>query len=489
MSNVNSSYWSILYSLTEREDWYDKIFDNNIIENWRQDIHNIFDDNSNKYDNGYGVNYKIDEGYDIDLVFDLCIKFLRATAQGVKHDPECKWDEQDFNYCDECIKDIIQDFKESHDDDNKIQKMTNDEIRNIDYFEEYACDCDIENYKCKHYKCGCSHPHYSLHNYIISIELDIESKYKNKILKFVDDLTSHKHIVKDELCIKNKKVVWSYHPDTNNQVIDIIHPSIFCHDNESKNERCRYTWLPSDFSVDNNYKVTFDSYINNLHDKSMVPIISYYLSKFIKPFESILRKRLCGKKLQVITKIAEINLDQNNYYYPDGSWHIEGTEMEQIVCTGLTYLRMENISKSYLEFRKPVIINDESMLEYPQNDWEHTNFHYGVEGHHDGKMNRYLGLIKCKENLSIVFPNSIQHRVKKFKLDENCDSGKRTILVFFLIDPSKSIISTKDIKEQYNKYSLDEVIYMRNRLMFHRKHFVDEINGQVFEREFSLCEH
>src|SRR5436305_1512728 len=68
-----------------------------------------------------------------------------------------------------------------------------------------------------------------------------------------------------------------WHPGSNNQVRDLIHPSMYCYvKGVSKvngkvepecEEEVRYQWLPSEFLIKNS-KVEIVSYVNNLdHDK------------------------------------------------------------------------------------------------------------------------------------------------------------------------------------------------------------------------------
>jgi len=104
-------------------------------------------------------------------------------------------------------------------------------------------------------------------------------------------------------------------------------------------------------------------------------------------------------------------------------------------------------------------------------------------------MNRYLGLIRCHEGASVIFPNSLQHRVKEFSLVSGATSALRTILAFFVIDPDHDIISTEQVPPQQEIFTVEEANYHRERLIFHRKFFVDQLNSTVFERSYSLCEH
>ena len=66
----------------------------------------------------------------------------------------------------------------------------------------------------------------------------------------------------------------------------------------------------------------------------------------------------------------------------------------------------------------------------------------------DGELNQPLGSIEAKEGRTIVFPNVYQHRVEPFELVDKSKPGKRTIVAFFLCDPTYRVYSTSDITPQ-----------------------------------------
>ncbi|KAJ7982922.1 hypothetical protein DFH06DRAFT_1171924 [Mycena polygramma] len=107
-----------------------------------------------------------------------------------------------------------------------------------------------------------------------------------------------------------------WHPGSNGQVLDLVHPSLYCitygrtHSYENstfaslkppkfKDKHAeqslsnRFCWLPSDFSVDatDGSVKLISSYINNLHPtnhKSLYPIIESVISSFVPLFERVL---------------------------------------------------------------------------------------------------------------------------------------------------------------------------------------------------------
>uniref|UniRef100_K3W8K3 DUF4246 domain-containing protein n=1 Tax=Globisporangium ultimum (strain ATCC 200006 / CBS 805.95 / DAOM BR144) TaxID=431595 RepID=K3W8K3_GLOUD len=108
---------------------------------------------------------------------------------------------------------------------------------------------------------------------------------------------------------------------------------------------------------------------------------------------------LKGKTVQVIVKVAEILLTPESPKYDGGSWHIEGTDAEQIVATGIYYFDSENIRDSRLSLRVNVDEPD-------------------------------------------------RHKVEPFELNDPMVPGAHKILAFFLVDPEKTIPSTSVIPPQ-----------------------------------------
>ncbi len=59
-----------------------------------------------------------------------------------------------------------------------------------------------------------------------------------------------------------------------------------------------------------------------------------------------------------------------------------------------------------------------------------------------------LGGITCREGRLLTFPNTLQHCVSPFSLADPSKPGHRKILAFFLIDPTRRIISTANVPPQ-----------------------------------------
>jgi hypothetical protein len=474
------SIWSLCEEITSKREWYSKVFREDIVAKWREEL-----------------------PLDANVNFDLAINLLRASAQGVNHVKEskdfttsegqvyhtetCGWDDS-RDMCDDCRMRLKQAII-----NNPEEFGLSSEDIDINFFEEgWEHDFDAwDQANCPHPLCKCRSPDCSLDDYIqYHPDGVLNADLHNECKSIIAEMAAQEPI--------------DWHPGSNQQVRDIIHPSMYCYvkgiskhaDGQvasSCDENLRYQWLPSEFSIGHNGKVTVDTYINNLKaDKypRFIPMVERVFENFFPSLETVLHKQIRSCNIQVIVKVGSINLDTTNPSYPGGSWHIEGMPYEHIAATCIHYVDINNITDSFLEFRKPVIIN-EDRVEYPQNNSKYTTHHYGIEpgSHHDGVMNRYLGLIRCHEGASVIFPNTLQHRVKDFALAPSATSSVRTILAFFIIDPDHEIVSTEDIPPQQQVFTEQEAQFHRERLMIHRKFFVNQLNETVFERSFSLCEH
>lgn len=373
-----------------------------------------------------------------------------------------------------------------------------------------------------------------------------------------------------------------WHPGSDGQVLDLVHPSLFClvreasggperawqnpTDRYSKHEFSeKFQWLPTDVEVGDDGDVAFRSYVNNVHPEThrelaavlpdlfgrMRPLLENVLTDLRHPrplrieadpygwYDSepeypnkasysddtayreardaweeahddwwenrrpvvpdapaftapeppgeTARVDLRGRRLQVIVKLATIHLTPDKPEYGGGSWHVEGMLNERIVSTGIYYWDSENITESRLSFR--AALDDP---EYEQSDDDGMREVYGLEN--EDPLNQVLGSASTPAGRCLAFPNILQHRVGSFRLADPTRPGHRKILAFFLVDPSESIVSTSDVPPQQpwsatSTMTLEQAKGYREQLMQERKFFVDEHNEQLYEREFSLCEH
>ncbi|MEV0647094.1 DUF4246 domain-containing protein [Phytomonospora sp. NPDC050363] len=373
-----------------------------------------------------------------------------------------------------------------------------------------------------------------------------------------------------------------WHPGSDGQVLDLVHPSLFCLVREVsgaperawQNPTDRYSryefsekfqWLPTDVDVSPEGEAVFASYVNNVHPEThrdLAAVLPDLFARLLPLWENVLtdlrnprplrieadpygwydsepehpdraafdddkafeeavsawedadrdwwenrspvvpdapdftppeppdeakRVDLRGRRLQVIVKVASIHLTPDRPEYRGGSWHVEGMVNERIVSTGIYYWDCENITESTLSFRTALDDPD-----YEQSDDNGLREVYGLEN--EDALNQEFGAVTTSVGRCLAFPNVLQHRVGSFRLADPTRPGHRKILAFFLVDPSEKIVSTADIPPQQpwsgtSTMTLEQAKGFREQLMQERKFFVDEHNEQLYEREFSLCEH
>ncbi|KAG0333310.1 hypothetical protein BG004_000893 [Podila humilis] len=261
-----------------------------------------------------------------------------------------------------------------------------------------------------------------------------------------------------------------------------------------------------DFETDSAYDEAMDEWYQN-----RIPSI-IEIPKFHSPEEPERYEFQPGQKIQVIVKLANIELTPACPAYDGGVWHVEGMANENIVATGIYYYHSNNITETRLNFR--IHVQEPG---YEQSDERGVMAMYGLAN--DQALVQYLDGIVTKEDRCIAFPNIYQHQVQPFKLEDPTQPGTRKILVFFLVNPETPVLSTSQVPPQQKAWAandtlmqqvarklppelvneidklvdwpmeMDEALTHREELMKQRKFFVSSMNEEMFERPFSLCEH
>ncbi|WP_157436262.1 DUF4246 family protein [Actinospica robiniae] len=405
----------------------------------------------------------------------------------------------------------------------------------------------------------------------------------------VDGVWQSDSLIDDELRSRLRKAVQvledvpeaqrDWHPGSGRQVLDLVHPSLFClvrnvsrpdgapwtvltDDEAAYAVSNKFQWLPTDVEVDEHGQAEFYSYVNNVHPEAhrelesvlpalfgrMLPLFENVLTDLLHPRPARIeadgyawyvdepvypaktededyedakrawseamdewwttrkplipdapeftpppspadaaRVDLRKRRLQVIVKLATLHLTPEEPEYAGGSWHVEGMVNERIVSTGMYYWDSENITDSRLSFRAAV-----EEPRYQQNDDNGVRTVYGLEN--EGMLNQVLGSAETRTGRALAFPNILQHHVDAFRLADPSRPGHRKILAFFLVDPSATIVSTSDVPPQQpwaptSTMTLGQAKAYREELMQERKYFLDENTEELYEREFSLCEH
>ncbi|CAI4211668.1 unnamed protein product [Parascedosporium putredinis] len=230
-----------------------------------------------------------------------------------------------------------------------------------------------------------------------------------------------------------------------------------------------------------------------------------------------LKKQSPDNTIQVIVKLANIELTPENPHYAGGSWHVEGALNEGICATAIYYYEQDNITDSHLRFRQGLDAEEIIMLP-EQNEYESLERFLGVE--QEGSAVQELGEVLTRESRMLVFPNCMQHQVQPFELQDPTRPGRRKILAMFLIDPNRPVLSTCNVPPQRRDWWADEVrrqnaldklpaelfdhtvglvddfpiswekaLEYREKLMEERSNMNDKVTDEIISEAFSFCEH
>lgn len=164
--------------------------------------------------------------------------------------------------------------------------------------------------------------------------------------------------------------------------------------------------------------------------------------------------------LQIIVKLASIELNPDKPEFPAGGWHVEGQMNEHICGTALYYLDSENVTSSNLSFRMltdGTYMND-NFEEVGQDNYKWMEKIYGTllgGGNSPGLQN--YGSVETPQGRLLAFPNVFQHRVSPFRLQDRTKPGHRRFIALWLVDPHYRIISTANLPPQQQEWWLESV--------------------------------
>jgi hypothetical protein len=221
--------------------------------------------------------------------------------------------------------------------------------------------------------------------------------------------------------------------------------------------------------------------------------------------------------LQVIVKLASIELTPDKSKYPGGSWHLEGMKNEHIVATSIYYYDVENTTPSYLSFRMGAYL-DEMELRYEQDDHEPLETIFDADSMREEPAIQEIGRISTPEGRILAFPNVLHHKVAPFELIDATKPGHRRFLVLWLVDPHYRICSTRNVPPQQHSWwaergldvvdfrplpqelvdmvkgeigewpmGLEEAKALRRELMAERTHMAETVESSL--TWYNLCEH
>jgi hypothetical protein len=165
--------------------------------------------------------------------------------------------------------------------------------------------------------------------------------------------------------------------------------------------------------------------------------------------------------LQIIVKLASIELTPEKPHFPVGGWHVEGQMNEKICATALYYVDSENITDNSLSFRMQTSadMNDDRGYYVGQYAYQWLEAVYGTSlGSGNSPCLQNYGNVQTRQGRLLAFPNVFQHRVSPFELINPTKPGHRRFIALWLVDPTKRIISTANIPPQQMTWYVDALV-------------------------------
>ncbi|EDR01452.1 uncharacterized protein LACBIDRAFT_295569 [Laccaria bicolor S238N-H82] len=235
-----------------------------------------------------------------------------------------------------------------------------------------------------------------------------------------------------------------------------------------------------------------------------------------------LREMYASRGLQIIVKLANIELTPEKPKYEGGTWHVEGQLNEHICATALYYYSTSNITPSSLAFRQQTSDEFAVDINYEQDHHDWLPVVFGIEQEEAAVQD--VGSVETRQGRLLTFPNILQHQVQPFELADPTKPGHRKILALFLVDPNIRVISTANVPVQRMDWwreatlinqqqaapssglpvelqdhvfgnvedfpiTLEDAKEIRLELMDERKHLMIKHGEAFVASEFSLCEH
>ncbi|KAF7165022.1 hypothetical protein CNMCM5623_009374 [Aspergillus felis] len=206
--------------------------------------------------------------------------------------------------------------------------------------------------------------------------------------------------------------------------------------------------------------------------------------------------------LQVIVKLANIELTPEKPEYEGGSWHIEGQLNEHICATAIYYYDSENITESTLAFRQRASTDEVVDIAYEQSrhGFLQQVFGFGpdVDGWGVSNVTQLLGSVETRQGRLLTFPNNLQHRVAPSgwqtpnvpPQQEDWWRERQELVARLLAErPTAELLEMLRKGFDAQPITMEEAKQYRKELMEERSSKLEAQNERFEKDSFNLCEH
>ncbi|KAJ2049662.1 hypothetical protein GGH13_008882 [Coemansia sp. S155-1] len=179
---------------------------------------------------------------------------------------------------------------------------------------------------------------------------------------------------------------------------------------------------------------------------------------FVAPTRPVNPYKLCGRRLQAIVKMSNIELTSEKPIYGGKDWSVAGLANERIIATGIFFYDVANVAPTSLLFREAFDAVDFTADRY---DMESVVNAYGIESDRleiGYPVSQELGGVGIRDGQCVMFPNIHQFKVPELELADKTKSGHCKMLTFYFVDPSTRIPSTEIVPPQQQDWWVDDVL-------------------------------
>ncbi|KAJ2871501.1 hypothetical protein GGH93_004778 [Coemansia aciculifera] len=179
---------------------------------------------------------------------------------------------------------------------------------------------------------------------------------------------------------------------------------------------------------------------------------------FVIPARPVNPYKLCGRWLQAIVKMTNVELTAKRPIYGGKDWSVAGLDNECIIATGIFFYDVANIAPSSLRFREALC-----GWNFAADQWDIESVvkAYGIErvqldnGDH---ASQELGSMVIKDGRCLVFPNIHQYKMPELKLADKTNPGHCKMLTYYFVDPSTRIPSTEIVPPQQQDWCFEDIL-------------------------------
>jgi hypothetical protein len=171
--------------------------------------------------------------------------------------------------------------------------------------------------------------------------------------------------------------------------------------------------------------------------------------------------------LQVIVKLASIELTPDKPSYEGGSWDVDGMLNEHIAATAIYYYDVSNLTTASVSFRQATMM-DADNLSFEEDLSEALAAVFGIPNVESMEASleyseqystlQKIGSISTPEGRLLAWPNTLQHKFEPFQLADDGKPGHARFIVLSLVDPHYRICSTRNVPPQRHDWWAEEAL-------------------------------